>query len=222
MEIVWFGLNFFRFSERGMATIVTDPYAPEVGLPLPHPRADVITLSSNDPQNGYTRGVRGPFRVLDTPGEYEIGGVFITAIATYADKRRGAERGLNTIFHFDYDGLTICHLGNLGHPPTQTQVEALGTVDVLLVPVGGDSGLTPAQAAEVISMLEPSLVIPMRYKTPGLTLPLGTLNRFLKQMGLEKARTEDSLKISARTLPSETEIVVLNPQSGSKGGKNGA
>jgi len=214
MEIVWYGLNCFRLSERGMASVVTDPHPPDVGLTLPRPKADVVTISRDDPQCRYTRGVRGPFRVLDTPGEYEIGGVFITAIATYADKKKGASRGLNTIFHFDYDGLTICHLGHLGHVPTQTQVEALGTVDVLLIPVGGDSGLTPALASEVISMLEPAIVIPMRYKIAGLSFSLGTLNRFLKQMGLEKVKPQESLKITRRALPSETEILVLAPRSG--------
>lgn len=212
MEIVWYGLNCFRLAERGMASVVTDPYGPEVGLDLPHLRADIVTISRNSPECNHTRGVRGSFRVLDTPGEYEIGGVFITAITTYADKKMGAARGLNTIFHFDYDGVTICHLGHLGHVPTQAQIEALGTVDVLLVPVGGDGGLTPAEASEVISLLEPSIVIPMRYKIPGVNLALGTLSRFLKQMGLEKVNAQESLKIGRGSLPEETEIAVLVPR----------
>ncbi|MBN1177873.1 MAG: MBL fold metallo-hydrolase [Anaerolineae bacterium] len=213
MEIVWYGLNTFRFTERGLATVLTDPYDPEVGLALPRSRADIVTISRDDPLCSYTRGVRGPFRVLNTPGEYEIGGVFVTAITTFADKKKGADRGLNTVFHFDFDGLTVCHLGHLGHVPSQSQVEALGTVDVLLIPVGSDNGLTPALASEVVSMLEPSIVVPMRYKTPGLTLPLGTLSRFLKQMGLENAQPQDSLKLVAGRLPSETEIVVLEPRT---------
>lgn len=212
MEIVWYGLNCFRLAERGMASVVTDPYGPEVGLDLPRLRADIVTISRNSPECNHTRGVRGSFRVLDTPGEYEIGGVFITAITTYADKKMGAARGLNTIFHFDYDGVTICHLGHLGHVPTQAQIEALGTVDVLLVPVGGDGGLTPAEASEVISLLEPSIVIPMRYKIPGVNLALGTLSRFLKQMGLEKINAQESLKIGRGSLPEETEIAVLVPR----------
>jgi len=213
MEIVWYGLNSFRLSERAMASVVTDPYDPAVGLGLPRPRADIVTLSISDPLSSHTRGVRGPFRVLDTPGEYEIGGVFITGITTFTSKNKGAPEALNTVFHFDYDGLTICHLGHLGHVPTQVQVEALGTVDVVLVPVGGDGGLTPARASEVISLLEPSVVIPMRYKIPDLTLSLGTLSRFLKQMGQEKVKPQDSLKVTRRSLPSETEIVVLSPRT---------
>lgn len=213
MEIAWYGLNCFRLAERGMASVVTDPYDPSVGLALPRPRADIVTISRQDPECNYSRGVRGPFRILDTPGEYEIGGVFITALATYADRKKGAVRGLNTVFHFDYDGLTICHLGHLGQVPTQSQIEALGTVDILLLPVGGDGGLlTPAEASEVISLLEPSIVIPMWYKTPGVTVSMGTLSRFLKQMGIEKAEPREMLKVTQAGLPSETEVVVLAPR----------
>ncbi|HEY76230.1 MAG TPA: MBL fold metallo-hydrolase [Thermoflexia bacterium] len=210
MEIVWYGLNTFRFSERGMASVVTDPYPPEVGLTYPRPRADIVTVSRNTPECSYTRGVRGPFRVFDTPGEYEVGGVFVTAIPTIVGPKKSPER--NIIFHFDYDGLTICHLGHLDRVPTQAHIEALGAVDILLVPIGGDGGLKPAKAAEVISLLEPSIVIPMRYKIPGLKMSLGSLSRFLQQMGLEKAKPQEALKISRHRLPSETEVVVLTPR----------
>jgi L-ascorbate metabolism protein UlaG (beta-lactamase superfamily) len=198
-----------------MATVITDPYGPEVGLPPPRSKADIVTISRNVPECNAVRSVRGPFRVLDTPGEYEIGGVFITAIPAYADKKKSA---LSTIFHFDYDGLTICHLGHLGQVPTQSQVEALGPVDILLIPVGGDGGLTPAEASEIISLIEPSVVIPMWYKIPGLTLPLGPLSRFLKQMGVEKGEPRDSLKIGRGSLPEEMEIVVLTPKREERAG----
>ncbi len=212
MEIVWFGMNTFRLSERGMASVVTDPYDPAVGLALPRVRADIVTVSQDDPLCSNTRGVRGPFRLLNTPGEYEIGGVFVTGIATIVGPKKDPRR--NIIFHFDYEGLTVCHLGHLDRVPSQAQVEALGAVDVLLIPIGGDGGLTPAKAAEVVSLLEPSIVIPMRYRLPGVSLSLGTLNRFLKQMGLEKVRPQDGVKVTAGRLPSETEIVVLNPRLG--------
>lgn len=212
MEIVWYGLNCFRLSQRGLASVVTDPYDASVGLELPRPRANIVTISCDSPACNATRNVRGPFRVLNTPGEYEIGGVFITGISTYADKKKGSLHGMNTIFHFDYDGLTVCHMGQVGHVPSQVQIEALGAVDVLLVPIGGDGGLTPADAAEVISLLEPAIVIPMWYKTAGVTLPLGTLNRFLKQMGIDKIDTRPDLSITRGSLPEETAVIVLQPK----------
>ncbi len=212
MEITWYGQTCFRLSERGQATVVTDPYPPDTGLTFPRPRANIVTASYDDPQCRYTSGVRGPFKLLDGPGEYEIGGVFITGISTFADGKRGASRGLNTVFTFNFGGLTICHLGRLGHVPAQSQVENLGTVNILLVPVGGSGSLSPARASEVISLFEPSLVIPMYYKVRGLKVSLGTLGRFLKEMGLEKVDSQEVLKISRTSLSEETHIVVLEPK----------
>ena len=212
MEITWYGQTCFRLSERGLATVVTDPYPADVGLAFPRPRANVVTVSHDDPKCRYTKGVRGPFKLLDGPGEYEIGGVFITGIATFADGKRGGLRGLNTVFTFDFNGLTVCHLGRLGHVPTQSQVEGLGAVNVLLVPVGDGGSLTPARASEVISLFEPGLVIPMYYKVRGLKISLGTLGRFLKEMGLEKADSQEVLKVSRTSLSEETQVVVLKPR----------
>ena len=212
MEIIWYGQTCFRLSERGFAAVVIDPYPPDVGLTFPRSRANIVTISHVDPQCGYTSGVRGPFKLLDGPGEYEIGNVFITGIATFADGKRGASRGLNTVFTFDFGGLTVCHLGRLGHVPTQSQVENLGTVNILLVPVGGGGSLSPARASEVISLFEPSLVIPMYYKVRGLKASLGTLNRFLKEMGLEKIESQGALKVSRANLSEETQVVVLEPK----------
>jgi L-ascorbate metabolism protein UlaG (beta-lactamase superfamily) len=212
MEIIWYGQTCFRMSERGLATVMTDPYSPETGLALPRPRAHVVTVSYDDPQCRYTSGVRGPFKLLDGPGEYEIGNVFITGIATYADGKRGAARGLNTVFTYNFGGLTVGHLGRLGHVPTQSQVEDLGAVDILLVPVGGGGSLSPAQASEVISIFEPSIVIPMYYKVPELQVKLGSLNRFLKEMGLEKIDSREVLKASRSSLLEETQIIILEPK----------
>jgi L-ascorbate metabolism protein UlaG (beta-lactamase superfamily) len=212
MEITWYGQTCFRLSERGLATVVTDPYPSDVGLTFPRPRADVVTVSYDDPQCRYTSGVRGPFKLFDGPGEYEVGGVFITGIATFADGKCGASRGLNTVFTFDFGGLTVCHLGRLGHVPTQSQVENLGTVNILLVPVGSGGSLSPARASEVISLFEPSLVVPMYYKVRGLEVSLGTLGRFLKEMGLEKVDGQQVLKVSRTSLSEETRVVVLEPK----------
>lgn len=212
MEITWYGQTCFRLSERGLASVVTDPYPPETGLTFPRARADVVTVSYCDDQCRYTSGTRGPFKVLDGPGEYEIGNVFITGIPSFADDKRGAQRGRNTIFTFDFDGLTVCHLGNLGHVPTQSQVEGLGTVNILLVPVGGGGSLTPARASEVISLFEPGVVVPMHYKIRGLKANLGTLDRFLKEMGLETVDSQETLKVTKTSVSEETQVVVLEPR----------
>lgn len=212
MEITWYGQTCFRLSERGLATVVTDPHSPEIGLTFPRPRAHIVTVSYDDDQCRYTSGVRGPFKLLDGPGEYEIGDVFVTGIATFADGKRGASRGLNTIFTFNFGGLSVCHLGRLGHVPTQSQVENVGTINILLVPVGGSGSLSPARASEVISLFEPNIVVPMYYKVRGLQVKLGTLNPFLKEMGLEKMASQEMLKVNRTGLSEETQIIVLDPK----------
>jgi len=165
MDITWYGHSCFRLSDRGVV-IVTDPPSDELGYQRPRIRANVVTISHEHPGHNNRIGFRGGPRFFDGPGEYEVGGVFITGIATYHDGRRGASRGRNTVFVFDFGGLTVCHLGDLGHVLSQSQAEALSEVDVLLIPVGGLHTLDATKAAEVISLVEPRIVIPMHYKTP--------------------------------------------------------
>jgi L-ascorbate metabolism protein UlaG (beta-lactamase superfamily) len=106
--------------------------------------------------------------------------------------------------------MTICHLGDLGHVPSQSQVEALSDVDVLLIPVGGLHTIDASKAAEVISLIEPRLVVPMHYKTPLEKAKLHTANKFLKEMGLTKTPVQEELKLTKTSLPQETEVVLLD------------
>jgi L-ascorbate metabolism protein UlaG (beta-lactamase superfamily) len=108
----------------------------------------------------------------------------------------------------------VAHMGDLDYVPTQQQIETLGAVDVALVPIGGGSGLTASQAAEVISLLEPSIVVPMHYRTPEISLKLDTLNKFVKEMGLSTPKPQESLKITHSELPEETHVVVLDYKRG--------
>jgi len=209
MEIVWYGHACFRLRERGGPIIITDPYDDSIGYTLPRLRADIVTVSHDHSDHNYVRGIGGRPKVLVSPGEYEIRGVFIMGIPTFHDQKQGKERGRNIVFKFDFDGLTVCHLGDLGHVLSQSQAEALGSVDVLLIPVGGVCTISAAQAAEIVSLLEPRLVIPMHYKTKALKSRLSTVQSFLNEMGAEDVTPRESLTITKATLPEETEIVVL-------------
>ena len=208
MEITWYGHSCFRLRGKG-ATVVTDPYSGEYGYTLPRIRADIVTISHHHPDHDYVRGIKGNPKVVDGPGEYEIRGVFITGIPTFHDRRRGRDRGSNTVFLFDIDDLRVCHLGDLGHVLDQSQVEVLGDIDVLLIPVGSVSTINAAQAAEVVSLLEPKIVIPMHYKTEVLTLKLDPVDKFLKEMGVGGLTPQESLKVTKSSLPEETQVVVL-------------
>ena len=213
MEITWYGLSCFRLTERSMATVVTDPYDSQVvGYEPLKLRGDIVTVSHDAPGHSFTSGVKGVSHFITGPGEFEIGGVFVTGIQTNAVSKASADQPRNTLYTFDYDGVTVAHLGDLRRVPTQTEVEALGTVHVALVPVGGGGGLNAAKAAEVVSLLEPGFVIPMHYATQKCNLKLGQLNKFLKEMGLGTVETQPSLKITRTGIPEETRVVVLEYQ----------
>jgi len=208
MEITWYGHSCFRLRGKE-ATVVTDPYGPDYGYTLPHIRAEIVTISHHHPDHDYARGIKGNPKVIEGPGEYEIRGVFITGIPTFHDRRQGKDRGSNTVFLFDIDDLRVCHLGDLGHVLDQSQVEALGDIDVLLIPVGSVYTINAAQAAEVVSLLEPKIVIPMHYKTKASTVKLDPVRKFLKEMGMEELAPQESLKVTKGSLPEETQVVVL-------------
>jgi L-ascorbate metabolism protein UlaG (beta-lactamase superfamily) len=209
MDITWYGHSCFRLSDRGV-TVVTDPPSDDMGYDRPRIRADVVTISHEHVGHNNRIGFRGGPKFFDGPGEYEVKGVFITGISTYHDGRKGASRGRNTVFLFEFDGVTICHLGDLGHVPTQSEVEALSSVDVLLIPVGGVNTIDPSKASEVISLIEPLLVVPMHYKTPVEKAKLQTVDKFLKEMGLSPMPAQPELKVTKSSLPAETQIVVLD------------
>jgi L-ascorbate metabolism protein UlaG (beta-lactamase superfamily) len=218
MEITWYGHSCFRLTERNFATVVTDPFdSKSIGYEALKLKSDIVTVSHDAPGHNYTDAVKGVSHVIDGAGEFEIGGVFITGVQTDGgSKKKGKERGAdNTVYVFDYDGITVAHLGDLKHVPTQSEIELFGTVNVALVPVGGGGGLNAAKAAEVISLLEPNLVIPMHYSTPAAKLSLDSLNKFLKEMGLSKVEAQPSLKVTRSGLPDETRVVVLDYQASS-------
>ncbi len=215
MEITWYGHSCFRLTERNMATVVTDPFDNKsIGYFPLKLKADIVTVSHDASGHNNTDAVKGTSHVITGPGEFEIGGVFITGVQTDGggSGKKSKEQVRNTLYVFDYDGLTVAHLGDLTQVPTQTEVEALGTVNVALVPVGGGGGLNAAKAAEVISVLEPNIVVPMHYSTPDTKLSLDSLNKFLKEMGLGKQETQPSLKVTRSGLPDETRVFVLDYQ----------
>jgi L-ascorbate metabolism protein UlaG (beta-lactamase superfamily) len=217
MEITWYGHSCFRLTERNYATVVTDPFdSKTIGYEPLKLKADIVTVSHDAAGHNNSDVVKGSSHVIKGAGEYEIGGVFITGVQTEGGgngKKKKAEIH-NTLYVFDYDGITVAHLGDLSQVPSQAEIEALGNVNVVLVPVGGGGGLNAAKAAEVISLVEPNLVVPMHYATPDSKLTLDSLNKFIKEMGLSKPGTQPALKVTRTSLPSETHVVVLDYQKG--------
>lgn len=212
MEIVWLGHSSFRIKGKG-ATIVTDPYDPgKTGLKFPKVTADIVTVSHDHFDHNQGKLVGGNPKVLTGPGEYEVSGVSIFGIASYHDDKEGEERGKNTIYRMSVDGVRVCHLGDLGHKLGDEQLEAVGDIDVLLVPVGGVYTIDAGAASEVVSSLEPRVVIPMHYQIKGLNpeifKELDGVDKFVKELGIEP--THDSkYNTTVDKLPDEMQLVVL-------------
>ncbi|MCH8050888.1 MAG: MBL fold metallo-hydrolase [Chloroflexi bacterium] len=215
MEIVWLGHSSFRIRARE-ATVITDPCPPSTGYTIGKPTADVVSLSHAHDDHTYLKAVAGKPIVIDSPGEYEISGAFLTAIPTYHDGEKGGELGKNLVFVIEMEGIKICHLGDLGHAPTADQAEGMTGADVLMIPVGGDSTIDGAKAAEIVPTLDARIIIPMHYKTPVTKGDLESADRFLKEMQSTAVQAQPKLSLSYNTVPSDTQVILLDYR-----GKNG-
>lgn len=209
MEIKWLGHSCFLIKGKER-TIITDPYHPSLGYSLGEPKADIVTLSHFHPGHSYIEGVANNPKQIKSPGEYEIGGTFITGIATFHDSAKGEIRGKNTIYLIEMDGITLCHLGDLGHSLTSQVIEELGVVDVLFSPAGEISTISVDTAVETIKQLNPHIVIPMHYKTDAIARNLEPVDKFLDKMGIHRVEPTPKLSITQSSLPASTQVVVLN------------
>lgn len=210
MQINWYGHSCFRLRSR-KGTVITDPYGDGIGYSLPRVRADIVTVSHDHPNHANVKAIKGKPRIISGPGEYEIKDIFIIGIPMPLNARKGDNGERNTIYVFDFDGITVCHLGDLRRVPTQAQVEELSDVDVLLVPVGGGTTIGAAKALDMISLLEPKIVIPMHYRTKALKgVKLHSVDPFLKEMGAKGIEPQDMVKVTKGGLPSETQLVIMS------------
>ncbi len=209
MEIRWLGHACFRIKGR-QTTVITDPYSPNLGYSLGKATANIVTVSHQHPGHSYTDGVGGNPRKVTGPGEYEIGDVIIIGIATFHDNDGGSQRGKNTVYLMEVDEVSVCHLGDLGHILTNEQVEELGEVDVLLLPVGGLSTINAAMAAQIVRQLEPKVVIPMHYQTQAVARKLEPVDKFLKEMGLSGVVPQAKVSITKSSLPVSTQVFLLD------------
>lgn len=220
MEITYLGHSCFKLkSKEGMVAII-DPFKAEfVGLQIAKEIADVVVSSHSHDDHNNLDLITGPVKrssvfVIDREGEYEIGGIEISAIRTYHDKSEGAERGKNLVTVFRIDGLSLVHLGDLGHKLSDSQIEKLGSVDVLMMPVGGHYTIGVDEAVDLVKEIQPSLVISMHYKTAGMKdgfEGLETLENFLDKNKYPLAgETVHKLKVDVSSLPDDTQVQIMN------------
>ena len=209
MDITWLGYSCFRI-KSSQTTVITDPYPPDLGYTSGKQTANIVTVSHQHPGHSYLEGISGDPKVIKGPGEYEVSNTLVIGLATFHDREEGRQKGKNTVYVIELDELSICHLGDLGHVLTAPQVEEIGNVDVLLVPVGGVSTINATTAAEVVRQLEPKIVVPMHYKTPALTRELEPVDRFLKEMSVKDTSSRPKLVVTRNNLPVSTQVILLD------------
>lgn len=212
MTISWLGFSCFKIQTKELI-IITDPYSAQTGLKAVKGKADIVTVSHDHYDHNYTSGIMGDPFIITEPGEYEVKGIYVVGYPAFHDNKEGEERGKNIIFRFTIEGMTIAHLGDLGHMLSEEQVDALGDIDILLVSAGSKHALVADKIPELVSQIEPRMVIPMHYAVEGVKADLVSIDLFRKEMGVASTDALPKLKISKKDMASEeTEIKILQKQ----------
>ncbi len=226
MDITYLGHSSFKIKTR-TATVVTDPYASNIGFKFPKTDADIVTISHDHDDHNQSALVENVSKIIDSPGEYEIKGVSFLGFSTYHDNEKGASRGKNTIYVIEAEKLRIAHLGDLGHELTSELIDSLGSIDILMLPVGGDYTIGPKEASDVVSKIDPYFIIPMHYNSISADMSssgrhqtddlnqltfskLESVEVFLKEMGLPtETLPKFSIKKEDIIEDQNTKIIVL-------------
>lgn len=218
MDIYYLGHSSFKIKGKN-TTLITDPFSEKMtGLKFPKSEADIVTISHNHEDHNQADMVSGNPYVVSNPGEYEVKGVSVFGIGAFHDTKEGEEKGKNTIFIIEMDKIRICHLGDLGHKLDEKELEEVDGVDILMIPVGGSVTVNSSEAMEVVTQIEPKIVLPMHYNEEGLNQQifgdLAPLSAFLKEAG-DKIEHLPKLTVSFDSLPEEKQqIIVLERKNG--------
>jgi len=212
MKIKWYGHSSFLLTSQDGVKVITDPYeSGAFGGALSYgeipEEADIVTVS-HDHADHYTTRLKGKPHILNSEGKKTIKGIEFIGISTYHDTSKGKERGKNLLFLFTLDGIRVCHCGDLGHRFNKDELNKVGKVDLLLIPVGGFYTLEPADAVKVCQDINPKVIIPMHYKTDKCNFPIVDVEEFLKSWKDIKRITSSELELEANKLPPQTEVIV--------------
>lgn len=212
MTISWYGHSCFKINNQGgRLTLITDPFEKKVGLNPPRVSADILTISHDHFDHNNKKSISGEPFIIEGPGEYEVKEVRINGIPSFHDKNKGKDRGENTIYCIEVDEIRLCHLGDFGQERLSTnQLEGIGQVDILMIPVGGKYTIDGREAVKIAEQIEPKIIIPMHYKIPGLEVDISNHKGFLKEMGLNGKTPIDKLTLKKKDLlGKEMEVVVM-------------
>ena len=208
MKVTWLGHSCFLLQGEEGITILLDPFFEDsVGYPLPKLKADMVMISHDHTDHNNASAGGSNSQVIFGPGEYSRLGLEIRGIRSFHDQKKGRLRGENTIFCFQLDGIRICHLGDLGHILSPSQISEIGPVDLLFLPVGGRYTIDAKGADEVMRQIHPALVVPMHYRTGGLGFELDGVDEFLK--GKKEVSRNEVLHLTKKDLAGEGRVAVL-------------
>lgn len=208
MNINWYGQSCFRVESKGTSLLI-DPFSKDIGLRPPRLNDNIFLVTHDHYDHNNIGGSPTDSFVINGPGEYEKSGVYVEGINSFHDNVQGAQRGLNTIYLIRFEDIRLCHLGDLGQPTlTDQQIEMIGDVDILFVPIGGVYTIDGQQAAEVVKQIEPKIIIPMHYQIPALSIKLEGPQKFLKEIGLKPEEVE-TFKVAKKNLPAEEIKLVM-------------
>lgn len=220
MVITYYGLSCFKI-QSGETVIAVDPFSKASGLTPPRFGADAVLVSHGHENHNNVEALTskdGDLFKITGPGEYEFKGILVRGVESFHDSKNGKQKGKNTIYMIEWEGMRLAHLGDFGEETLRSEVqEALGTPDIMFLPVGGGDTIDAEAAAKLVNQIEPRVIIPMHYKISGLPAgqaglkaKLDGVEVFLKEMG-EKAEPEEKLTIKKSGLPAaeESRIVIL-------------
>jgi L-ascorbate metabolism protein UlaG (beta-lactamase superfamily) len=199
MKITWLGHSCFLLEDSKGRTLLTDPFDASLGYEVYKGSPDIVTISHKHFDHNYTKELKGNCKIIDKVGMYNLDDIYIKGTPSYHDKDKGSKRGDNIIFTFRIDGYSLCHLGDLGHALTDDDITAIGDVDILFIPVGGNYTIDGKEASEITRKINPKIVLPMHYKTSSVSLPLDGVETFVMNM-------KNALKIDGNTLVINGEI----------------
>ena len=212
MKLQRLGHSSFRLEESTGTTVVTDPYHSYIGIDIPEVEADVVTVSHKHDDHDNVEVVKGNPMIIDTVGSFDVKGIGILGIETYHDEVEGEKRGTNLIYKYRIDGIDVCHMGDIGEECTPELAEAIGPVNILLLPVGGEYTIDAETAKDYVDKLMPDMVIPMHYRTRGVELDIDKVDGFLRLFDDEVIEEveDDTIEITRSQFDGEyTRVVVL-------------
>lgn len=216
MQIFWHGQSLFEIltipKKNSQIKIVIDPFDESLGLKIPKLEADILLITHQHFDHNNKKIVKGNFFLIEGPGEYEIKNIFIQGIPSFHDNLKGKERGENTIYTIESEEIKICHLGDLGQKElTKEQLEKIGQVDILMIPIGGNYTISSKEALKIMSQIEPKITIPMHYFLPKMKVKLEGIEKFFKILGIKNLEPIKKLSIKKKDLsPEEAKIVILS------------